>query len=192
MTPGSKFSAAEIVTFYRQEYETIMTQTKTRYSLSFSLNGEPAAAEIDPDDRLIDVLRENLLLTGTKQGCGDGECGACTVLLNGDPVNSCLLPAMKVEGQSVTTIEGLAREDSLHPLQESFLEAGAVQCGFCTPGMILSAKALLDRNRNPNDDDIKAALSGNLCRCTGYIQIIAAVKSAAAKLNDPHPQANGK
>ena len=160
-----------------------MTQTPIRYNLSFTLNAETATVEIEADDRLIDVLRARLLLTGTKQGCGDGECGACTVLLNGIPVNSCLLPAMKVQGQTVTTIEGLARGDALHPLQESFLEAGAVQCGFCTPGMILSAKALLDRKKNPTEEEIKLALSGNICRCTGYVQIIAAVKIAAAKLN---------
>jgi len=160
-----------------------MTAAAIKYNLSFTLNSETATVEIEADDRLIDVLRDRLLLTGTKQGCGDGECGACTVLLNGIPVNSCLLPAMKVQGKTVTTIEGLARGDALHPLQESFLEAGAVQCGFCTPGMILSAKALLDHKKNPSDEEIKRALSGNICRCTGYVQIIEAVKIAAAKLN---------
>ena len=160
-----------------------MTAAAIKCNLSFTLNGETATVEIEADDRLIDVLRDRLLLTGTKQGCGDGECGACTVLLNGIPVNSCLLPAMKVQGKTVTTIEGLARGDALHPLQESFLEAGAVQCGFCTPGMILSAKALLDHKKNPSDEEIKRALSGNICRCTGYVQIIEAVKIAAAKLN---------
>jgi len=160
-----------------------MTQTTVKYNLSFTLNGETATVEIEADDRLIDVLRDRLLLTGTKQGCGEGECGTCTVLLDGIPVNSCLIPAMKVQGKTVTTIEGLAQGDTLHPLQESFLEAGAVQCGFCTPGMILSAKALLDHKKNPTDEDIKLALSGNICRCTGYVQIIEAVKIAAAKLN---------
>lgn len=160
-----------------------MTAAAIKCNLSFTLNGETATVEIEADDRLIDVLRDRLLLTGTKQGCGDGECGACTVLLNGIPVNSCLLPAMKVQGKTVTTIEGLAQGDALHPLQESFLEAGAVQCGFCTPGMVLSAKALLDHKKNPTDDEIKLALSGNICRCTGYVQIIEAVKIAAAKLN---------
>ncbi|MEW6673035.1 MAG: (2Fe-2S)-binding protein [Thermodesulfobacteriota bacterium] len=160
-----------------------MTQTIIKYDLSFTLNGETTTVEIEADDRLIDVLRDRLLLTGTKKGCGEGECGTCTVLLNGIPVNSCLLPAMKVHGKAVTTIEGLARGEVLHPLQESFLEAGAVQCGFCTPGMILSAKALLDHKKNPTDEEIKLALSGNICRCTGYVQIIEAVKLAAAKLN---------
>lgn len=160
-----------------------MTQATIKYNLSFTLNSETATVEIEADDRLIDVLRDRLLLTGTKQGCGDGECGACTVLLNGMPVNSCLVPAMKVQGKTVTTIEGLAQGDTLHPLQESFLEAGAVQCGFCTPGMILSAKALLDHKKKPTDEEIKLALSGNICRCTGYVQIIEAVKIAATKLN---------
>ena len=160
-----------------------MTQATIKYNLSFTLNGEATTVEAEAGDRLIDVLRDRLLLTGTKQGCGEGECGSCTVLLNGIPVNSCLLPAMKVQGKTITTIEGLAEGDTLHPLQESFLDAGAVQCGFCTPGMILSAKALLDHKKNPTDEEIKRALSGNICRCTGYVQIIEAVKIAAAKLN---------
>ena len=160
-----------------------MTQATVNYNLGFTLNGEVTTVVIEADDRLIDVLRDRLFLTGTKQGCGDGECGACTVLLNGIPVNSCLVPAMKVQGKTVTTIEGLAQGDILHPLQESFLEVGAVQCGFCTPGMILSAKALLDHKTNPTDEEIKLALSGNICRCTGYVQIIEAVKMAATKLN---------
>ena len=160
-----------------------MSQTTVTYKLSFTLNREATTVDIAAEDRLIDVLRERLLLTGTKKGCGEGECGTCTVLLNGMPVNSCLIPAMKVQGQTVTTIEGLGQGDDLHPLQESFLEAGAVQCGFCTPGMILSAKALLDHKKNPTDEEIKSALSGNICRCTGYVQIIEAVKMAALKLN---------
>ena len=160
-----------------------MTQATVNYNLNFTLNGEATTVLIEADDRLIDVLRDRLFLTGTKQGCGDGECGACTVLLDGIPVNSCLVPAMKVRGKAVTTIEGLSQGDTLHPLQESFLEVGAVQCGFCTPGMILSAKALLDHNKKPTDEEIKLALSGNICRCTGYVQIIEAVKIAATKLN---------
>lgn len=160
-----------------------MAQATAKYNLNFTLNDEPATVAVEADDRLIDVLRDRLLLTGTKQGCGEGECGACTILLDGLPVNSCLVPALKAQGKTVTTIEGLAQGDTLHPLQESFLEAGAVQCGFCTPGMILSAKALLDHKKNPSDEEIKLALSGNICRCTGYVQIIEAVKIAATKLN---------
>jgi carbon-monoxide dehydrogenase small subunit len=151
--------------------------------LDFTLNGRATRVEVRPDDLLLDVLRARLGLTGTKRGCGEGECGACTVLLDGRPVDSCLLLAAKVQGRAVTTIEGLAEGERLHPLQEAFLEAGAVQCGFCTPGMVLSAKALLDRSPDPGEEEIKAALSGNLCRCTGYVQIIEAVRLAAARLS---------
>lgn len=128
---------------------------------------------------MLRLLRDYLGLTGTKEGCGEGECGACTVLLDGVAVVSCLLPAAKAEGREVTTIEGLAQGQKLHPLQEAFISEGAVQCGFCTPGMILSAKALLDSNPRPTKDEIKEALSGNLCRCTGYSQIVRAVEKAA-------------
>jgi carbon-monoxide dehydrogenase small subunit len=151
-------------------------------SLTFTLNGEETGIEIEPGELLLNVLRRKLFLTGTKKGCGEGECGACTVLLDGNPVLSCLFPAMKVQGRAVTTIEGVGGEASLHPVQESFLEAGAVQCGFCTPGMVLSSKSLLDRQPTPSEEEIKQALSGHLCRCTGYVQILEAVKDAAEKM----------
>ena len=152
-------------------------------TIKFTLNGQPTEVEIKAGELLLDVLRNKLLLTGTKKGCGEGECGACTVLLNGWPVDSCLLPAMKVQGKDVTTIEGMSEGKKLHPIQDSFLEAGAVQCGFCTPGMILSTRALLDQRQNPSKEDIKEALSGHICRCTGYVQIMEAVIMASKKLN---------
>lgn len=151
-------------------------------SLTFTLNGEETRIEIGPGDLLLDVLRRKLFLTGTKKGCGEGECGACTVLLDGIPVLSCLLPAMKAQGREVTTIEGVGSGQGLHPLQESFLEKGAVQCGFCTPGMVLSSKSLLERHPNPTEQEIQQTLSGHLCRCTGYVQILEAVKDAAEKI----------
>jgi len=153
--------------------------------LEFWLNGRLTEVLVEPDEPLLEVLRERLNITGVKKGCGEGECGSCTVLLNGRPVVSCLLPALKAQGQKVITIEGLAGGEELHPIQEAFLEAGAVQCGFCTPGMILSAKALLDLRPDPTDQEITEALSGNICRCTGYVQIKEAVKLAAQKLGKP-------
>lgn len=136
-----------------------------------------------PNDLLLNVLREDLVLTGTKYGCGMGECGACTVLVDGEPVLSCLTLAVTVEGKEVTTIEGLARDGRLHPLQESFLEHGAVQCGYCTPGMILAAKALLDRNPHPTEEEVRDYLRGNLCRCTGYSAIVKAVMECAHRVH---------
>jgi len=148
--------------------------------MQFTLNGEEVRVEVDPAWTLLHVLREVLELTGTKFGCGYGECGACTVIMDGQALNSCLLPALEAEGRSVTTIEGLADADGqLHPLQKAFIDHGAVQCGFCTPGMIMSAKALLDEIQNPTDDEIKDGIAGNLCRCTGYVKIVEAVKAAA-------------
>ena len=131
--------------------------------------------------RLLDLLRNVFRLTGTKEGCGEGECGACTVIVNGKTVNSCLVLAGQAEGAEIITIEGLSVDGKPGKLQQAFIEAGAVQCGFCTPGMILSAKALLDENPKPSDEDIKVALSGNLCRCTGYAKIVDAVRAAASQ-----------
>ncbi len=147
--------------------------------VEFKLNGANVSVFAEPNRRLIDLLREEFELTGTKEGCGVGECGACTVLMNGRAVNSCLVLAVQAAGNEITTIEGIANGDLINPLQKNFLEFGAVQCGFCTPGMVLSASALLDKNPDPTEDEIKEAVAGNLCRCTGYKQIIEAVKETA-------------
>jgi aerobic carbon-monoxide dehydrogenase small subunit len=148
-------------------------------AISFVLNGNEMAMEIETYWTLLHLLREELELTGTKSGCESGECGACTVLVNGKAVNACLFPAMEINGAAVLTIEGLAKPSGeLHPLQTAFMELGAVQCGYCTPGMVLSAKALLDETPNPTEDEIRHALAGNMCRCTGYTQILEAVKAA--------------
>jgi len=183
--------------------------------LEFELNGTQTRIEVEPTLRALDLIRDVLGLTGTKEGCGRGECGACTILVDGKPVNSCLLYAAKLQGRKITTIEGLTTEDGtaggtedgtaggtedgtadgaedgskeLHPLQEAFISEGAVQCGFCTPGMILSAKSLLDRNPDPDREAIEEALSGNLCRCTGYGKIVKAVQKAATgrEVRDEH------
>lgn len=145
------------------------------------VNGERVELDIAQDLRLIDVLRDHLGLTGTKEGCGEGECGACTVLIDGQPINSCLVFALQVQGKSIFTVEGLGSYDKLHPLQEAFLEHNAVQCGYCTPGMLLTAKALLDNNPHPTREEIKVAISGNLCRCTGYSKIVDAISAVAEK-----------
>lgn len=151
--------------------------------LSFKLNGKTVETTVDPGTLLVDLLRETFGLTGTKAGCREGECGACTVLVDGEACNSCLMPALKVQGREVTTIEGLQKADgSLDPIQEAFMEVGAAQCGFCTPGMIMNAKALLSNNPDPADNEIRIALSGVLCRCTGYRKIVQAVKNAAAAM----------
>jgi len=151
-----------------------------KQTVHFKLNGESIQIEVSPHLTLLQVLRNELEMTGTKEGCGMGECGACTVLIDGKAVNACLFPIMEIEGKSVTTIEGLMGIDgTLHPLQRSFIENGAVQCGFCTPGMVLSAKALLDENPKPTEEEIRHAISGNLCRCTGYLQIIKAIQEAS-------------
>jgi carbon-monoxide dehydrogenase small subunit len=151
--------------------------------ISFLLNGELQELEVEDHWTLLHLLREELGLTGTKEGCGSGECGACTVLVDNKAVNSCLFLAAEAEGKEVLTIEGLASPDgTLHPLQRAFVEHGAIQCGFCTPGMILSAKALLDENPSPTEEEIRHALAGNLCRCTGYLQIFRAVRAASGQL----------
>ena len=149
--------------------------------ISFTLNGSHREIWTRPDRLLVDLLREDLRLTVTKKGCEQGECGACTVIMNGEAVLSCLMPAQKAEGAEILTVEGLADKKRLHVLQESFLEEGAVQCGYCTPGMLLSAKALLDKNPQPDSAEVARAISGNLCRCTGYASIIKAIKKAAEK-----------
>ncbi|OGU64521.1 MAG: (2Fe-2S)-binding protein [Stygiobacter sp. RIFOXYC12_FULL_38_8] len=150
--------------------------------IKFVLNGKEVAADISPSIRLLDLLREKFELTGTKEGCGVGECGACTVLMNGKAVNSCLVLAAQVNNSEILTIEGITNGEELHPLQKNFLLNGAVQCGFCSPGMVLSSYALLEENPNPTDEEIKDAIAGNLCRCTGYKQIIDAVKQTAKEL----------
>lgn len=147
--------------------------------LQIEVNGEKVTLEVEPNELLVDVLRRDLKLTGTKIGCREGECGACSVILNGKVVPSCLIPVMKADGGKVTTIEGLKNNGGLHPLQKAFIEKGAVQCGFCTPGMILSAKTLLDEKPKPTIEEIKVAISGVLCRCTGYQKIIQAIQSAS-------------
>jgi carbon-monoxide dehydrogenase small subunit len=151
--------------------------------LKFTLNGEPMEVSVSPSDMLVDVLRDKLELTGTKKGCGKGECGACTVIMNGKAVASCLVPALKAMDADVETIEGVAK-DSTHPVQEAFMDLGSVQCGFCIPGMIMSSKALLDENPKPCKAEIREAIAGNICRCTGYVKIEKAVEAAAQKLQE--------
>lgn len=147
--------------------------------ISLKINGELFETAVRSGESLLDVLRERLHSTGTKKGCNEGDCGACTVIMNGRSVNSCLVLALEADGSEITTIEGLALGSKLHPLQESFMKNGGYQCGFCTPGMLLSAKALLDENPDPTDDEIKWGISGNICRCTGYVKIVESIKEAA-------------
>ncbi len=151
-------------------------------TVKFTLNGEMVEVSCPVDTMLVDLLRRDLAMTGTKIGCREGECGACTVIINGEAVDSCLVPAAKVIGAEVETIEGLANGDTLHPLQTAFIEKGAIQCGFCTPGMIMSAKALLDKNQSPDDAQILESVGGNICRCTGYVKIKEAVEQAATEM----------
>lgn len=151
-----------------------------KVSISFTLNGDAVTAEVPVTWTLLRTLREFFELTGPKEGCGAGECGACTVIIDGEAVNSCLYPIPEVEGRVVTTIEGIADSDgTLHPLQNAFLENNGVQCGFCTSGMIMSAKSLLDHKPDPTEDEIRTSIAGNLCRCTGYVQIVEAIEMAA-------------
>lgn len=154
-----------------------------KIAVVLKVNGENKELFINEDALLIDVLRDELHLTGTKKGCGEGECGTCTILIDGKPVNSCLVLAALAQGKDIQTIEGIGTPENLHPLQQAFVEEGAIQCGFCTPGMVISSKALLDRNSHPDDLEIRKAISGNLCRCTGYVKIVKAVKKAAEEMN---------
>jgi carbon-monoxide dehydrogenase small subunit len=148
--------------------------------IRLKVNGRERQVEVEPRQTLLDALRNGLGLTGTKEGCGNGNCGSCTVLLNGKAVNSCLVFAVEAAGQEITTIEGLYQNGNFHPLQQAFIDEGAVQCGFCTPGMILTAKALLDANPHPTEAQVRLAIAGNLCRCTGYDKIVRAILKVAA------------
>jgi len=151
-------------------------------TITLTVNGEIYEISVKPNVSLLDVLRDELDLTGTKRGCDSGDCGACTVIMDGKAVTACLVLAMKADGRNIVTIEGLANGNKLDPIQQSFLEKGAVQCGFCTPGMVLSTKALLDQNPNPTKEEIKVGIAGNLCRCTGYTKIIEAIQTASQKM----------
>ncbi len=156
-----------------------------KITVSFILNGDEVTAEVPPSWSLLKTLREYFELTGPKEGCGVGECGACTVVIDGKAVNSCIYPVAEVEGKSVLTVEGLAGTDgTLHPLQRAFIENNGVQCGFCTSGMLMSAKALLDENPEPTEDEIRTSLAGNLCRCTGYVQIVESVQKAVKMMKE--------
>jgi len=150
-----------------------------KITVNMIVNEAPVSVQVYPHDTLLKVLREDLKLTGVKEGCGVGECGACTVIVDGVAVNSCLMLAASLEGKSVLTVEGLMKDETLHPLQQAFIDHTAVQCGFCTPGLLLSAKALLDAKPHPTKDEIKVAISGNLCRCTGYHQVVEAIEAVA-------------
>jgi carbon-monoxide dehydrogenase small subunit len=150
-----------------------------RKAIKFVLNGKPLEMTVPPSRTLLEMIRDDLKMTGTKEGCGQGECGSCTVIMGGQTVNSCLVPAVEADGQEITTIEGLVEGETLHPIQEAFVEQSGMQCGFCTPGMILSAKYLLDRNPSPSESEIREGIAGNFCRCTGYTKIIESIGAAA-------------
>lgn len=151
------------------------------HRITLTINGEYEQVDVPSNITLLQMLRDKLALTGTKNGCNAGECGACTVLLDGEPVNSCMLLAVECNGANIVTIEGLAHDSTLDPVQQAIIDHGGVQCGFCTPGILISARALLDRNPDPTEEDIREALVGNLCRCTGYLRIVDAVKDTAAR-----------
>jgi aerobic carbon-monoxide dehydrogenase small subunit len=153
-----------------------------RCDVSFTVNGEPHTVSVYPMERLLDVLRTKLGLTGTKEGCGEGECGSCSVLFNGELVNSCLVPVLQAQGARLCTIEGLAQEGALHPVQQAFMKCGGAQCGICTPGMVLATVHLLNKNPHPTLEQVREGLGGNLCRCTGYTRIFNAVMEAASQV----------
>jgi aerobic carbon-monoxide dehydrogenase small subunit len=161
-----------------------LSEMVSRIGIACRVNGEPRRVQTFPMARLLDVLREEIRLTGTKEGCGEGECGACAVFLNGAIVNSCLIPAIEAEGADIRTIEGIARGDQLNAVQEAFLECGGAQCGICTPGMVIASVALLERHPHPTDAEIREGLAGNLCRCTGYQKIFAAVVRACESTSE--------
>ncbi len=163
-----------------------MVKSIVKKRITLNVNGERYHLEVPVNRTLLHALRQDVGLQGTKEGCGSGECGACTVLIDGKPVNSCLMLAVAANGREITTVEGLAKDEKLHPLQEAFIQEGAVQCGFCTPGMLLTAKGLLDENPMPSEADIRKALEGNLCRCTGYVRIVKAIQKAAANMAQVH------
>jgi carbon-monoxide dehydrogenase small subunit len=150
----------------------------------FTVNEAIRDVDVPPMKRVLDVLREELRLTGTKEGCGEGECGACSIILDGEVINSCLVPVCQIEGSTILTVEGLSHDGRLDPLQQAFLECGGSQCGICTPGMLIAARALLDSNAHPAREQIKEAIAGNLCRCTGYVRIIDAIEQAAAAIQE--------
>lgn len=150
-----------------------------KYPINLNVNGKAYSAEVEADLRLVDLLRDKFGLLGTKEGCGKGECGTCTIIMDGKSVTSCLVLAVQADGSEIITVEGLGGKEALHPLQQAFIKYGAVQCGYCTPGMLMSAKHLLDANPQPDRDEIRIAISGNLCRCTGYTKIIDAIQAVA-------------
>ena len=150
-----------------------------KLKIQFKINGKSSSLNVEPHRTLLDIIREDLKLTGTKQGCGQGECGSCTVIMGGKTVNSCLIPAIEADGQEITTIEGLAEGETMNPIQQAFVDHAGMQCGFCTPGMIMYAKVLLDENGNPSEAEIREGIEGNFCRCTGYTKIIESIGAAA-------------